>query len=88
MGLESALLRPTVRPITRPAVKQKPKSSLRKILDDLPEDKKVDIPEDQPEGGVFGFHGTAKERASDEDFFDIKFVIKNSLQSQMNQLLS
>ena len=52
MGLASALLRPTVRPITRPAVKQKPKSSLRKILDDLPEDKKVDIPEDQPEGGV------------------------------------
>ena len=56
-----------------PSDKQKPKSALRKILDNLPEDKKVDIPEDQPKGGVFGFHGTARERAADEDFFDIWF---------------
>ena len=70
MGLASALTRSAVRSATRPT---KPKSSLRKILDDLPEDKKVDIPEDQPEGGVFGFHGTARERAADEDFFDITF---------------
>ena len=75
MGFASALTRSAVRSIVSPSAKKvvKEKSSLRKILDDLPEDKKVDIPEDQPEGGVFGFHGTARERAADKDFFDITF---------------
>ena len=58
---------------TSPTTTGRSTSALRQIVDNLSKNKLASIPKDQPKGGIYGFHGTARERAADEDFFDIKF---------------
>lgn len=56
---------------------RKTKAPLRKLLDKLPQ-KEIDALPSQPDDiGIYGYHGTARERKPDEPFFDINFARKN-----------
>lgn len=50
---------------------------LRKLFDKLPEQERMLLPKQPDDKSLIGYHGTARERKSEEPFFDINFARKN-----------